>query len=247
LARPDWLIARPIAHRGLHDAAAGRIENTASAALAAVEGNYAIECDVQISADGEAMVFHDDDLDRLTEGHGPVAALPAAELKRVAFRKTADRMMTLGDYCDLIDGRATLVVEIKSRFDGDRRLAERVVRILNAYNGPTAAMSFDPWPVGVVRNMAPGIFRGIVAERHYTHAEWNFLTPRQKLNLSWMLHAPASRPQFIAYHVNDLPAAVPSFGRALGLPVLTWTVRTDAQRQIAKRNADQMIFEGFRA
>jgi glycerophosphoryl diester phosphodiesterase len=247
LAGPDWLIARPIAHRGLHDAAAGRIENTASAALAAIDGNYAIECDVQISADGEAMVFHDDRLDRLTEGHGPVAALPAAELKRIALRKTADTMMTLGDYCDLIDGRATLVVEIKSRFDSDRRLAERVVQILSAYSGPAAAMSFDPWPVSVVRNMAPEIIRGIVAERHYTHAEWNFLTPAQKRNLTWMLHAPASRPQFIAYHVDDLPAAVPSLARALGLPLLTWTVRTDAQRQTAKRNADQMIFEGFRA
>ena len=67
-------------------------------------------------------------------------------------------MMTLGDYCDLIAGRATLVVEIKSRFDGDRRLAERVVQMLKAYSGPAAAMSFDPWPVGVVRNMAPGDF-----------------------------------------------------------------------------------------
>jgi glycerophosphoryl diester phosphodiesterase len=247
LAKPDWLIARPIAHRGLHDAAVGRIENTATAALAAIAGSYAIECDVQISADGEAMVFHDDDLDRLTEGRGPVASLSAADLERVAFKNTTDTMMTLGDYCDLIDGRVTLIVEIKSRFDGDRRLAERVVKVLGAYNGPTAAMSFDPGTVSIVRNMAPGILRGIVAERRYSHKEWNFLTRAQKRNLAWMLHADTSRPQFIAYHINDLPAAVPRLARAFGLPILTWTVRTDAQRQIAKRNADQMIFEGFRA
>ena len=85
MAAPDWLIARPIAHRGLHDAAAGRIENTAGAALAAIDGNYAIECDVQISADGEAMVFHDDDLDRLTDGHGPrrgPCPLPTSSVSR---------------------------------------------------------------------------------------------------------------------------------------------------------------------
>jgi glycerophosphoryl diester phosphodiesterase len=247
LAGPDWLIARPVAHRGLHDAANGRIENTASAALAAIDGNYAIECDVQISADGEAMVFHDDDLDRLTEGRGPVASRSAAELKRVPFKNTADTMMTLGEYCSLIDGRVTLIVEIKSRFDGDRRLAERVTAVLQEYRGPVAVMSFDPFPVAIVRHMAPGICRGIVAERHYTHEEWSFLSTAQKRSLTWMLHAPSSRPQFIAYHVNDLPTAVPAVARSLGLPVLTWTVRTDAQRQTAKRNADQMIFEGFRA
>lgn len=247
MAGPDWLIARPVAHRGLHDAAKGWIENTVSAALAAIDGNYAIECDVQISADGEAMVFHDDDLDRLTEGHGPIASHPAAELKRIPFKNTTDTMITLGEYRDLIDGRVTLIVEIKSRFDDDRRLAERVAAILKEYRGPAAAMSFDPLPVAVIRHMAPDICRGIVAERHYTHEEWNFLNTAQKRNLAWMLHAPASRPQFIAYHVNDLPAAVPGVARSLGLPILTWTVRTDAQRQIAKRNADQMIFEGFRA
>ena len=247
MAGPDWLISRPIAHRGLHDAAVGRIENTATAALAAIAGGYAIECDVQISADGEAMVFHDDNLNRLTEAQGPVAALPASELRRIALRNTTDTIMTLGEYCDLIDGRATLIVEIKSRFNSDPRLADRVVKILKACRGPVAAMSFDPLPVTVVRHIAPEIFRGIVVERHYTHPEWHFLTPAQKRSLAWMLHAPSSRPQFIAYHVTDLPTVVPSLARILGLPVLTWTVRTDAQRQVAKRNADQMIFEGFRA
>jgi len=66
----DWIAARPVAHRGLHDAKAGVIENTAAAFQAAVDGGYAMECDVQISADGEAMVFHDDTLDRLMQDSG---------------------------------------------------------------------------------------------------------------------------------------------------------------------------------
>ena len=97
MAASDWLTARPIAHRGLHDAARGIIENTASAVAAAVAGDYGIEVDLQLSRDGEAMVHHDDALGRLTDGSGPLAALSAAELKRVPFRATADRMMTLGD------------------------------------------------------------------------------------------------------------------------------------------------------
>ena len=85
----DWLTARPIAHRGLHDAAAGVIENTASAFAAAIAGGYGIECDLQISADGEAMVHHDDALGRLTEGSGRLADMTAAELKAVALQGNA--------------------------------------------------------------------------------------------------------------------------------------------------------------
>src|SRR5262245_4778199 len=101
-AMREWLTARPIAHRGLHDASAGVIENTASAFTAAIECVYGIECDIQISADGEALVYHDDALGRLTEGSGPLAAMPAAALKRVAFKGTADLMITLGELCDLV-------------------------------------------------------------------------------------------------------------------------------------------------
>ena len=67
----DWLTAQPVAHRGLHDAAAGVIENTASAFRAAIEGGFAIETDLQLSADGEAMVHHDFALGRLTLGVAP--------------------------------------------------------------------------------------------------------------------------------------------------------------------------------
>jgi glycerophosphoryl diester phosphodiesterase len=244
----DWLVARPIAHRGLHDAAAGIVENTASAASAAIAGNYGIETDVQLSADGEAMIFHDDDLERLTDGHGDVRSMPAAKLKRLAYRQTADRMLTLGEYCDLIGGRVGLVVEIKSRFDGDHRLAERVITVLKSYSGHTAVMSFDPLPVALVHRGAPTLPRGIVAERRYDHPDWNSLSVGTKRSLAYMLHAVQSRPQFIAYNVNDLPAPVPALARSLfGLPVLTWTVRTDANRAQALRYADQMIFEGFRA
>ena len=104
--------------------AKGIIENTPSAFAAAIAGDYGIECDVQISADGEAMVYHDETLDRLTDGDGRLDAMTAAELKRVPFKATADRMITLGELCDLVAGRATLVVELKSRFDGDRRLVD---------------------------------------------------------------------------------------------------------------------------
>ena len=127
-----WLTARPIAHRGLHDAAAGVIENTATAFSAAIAGGYGIECDLQVSADGEAMVYHDDALGRLTEGSGRLAEMSAAAIARCASRQSADRILTLGELCDLVAGRVTLLLELKSRFDGDLRLAARAAAVLAA-------------------------------------------------------------------------------------------------------------------
>ena len=143
---PDWLTARPVAHRGLHDRARGIIENMPSAFHAAIAGNFSIELDVQLTADGEAMVHHDDALGRLNEGSEKLAQLTAAQLKQVPFKDTADRMITLGELCDLTAGRVPLVIEIKSHFDGDRKLVGRVAEVLKSYSGPAVAMSFDPGP-----------------------------------------------------------------------------------------------------
>ena len=242
----DWLTARPIAHRGLHDAARGIIENTPSAFRAAVEANYAIECDVQLSADGEAMVHHDDTLERLTEGRGRLDAKSAAELRRVPFRATADPMLTLGELCDLVSERVTLVVELKSRFDGDQRLASRVAKVLAGYSGPVAGMSFDPGQTGALRDLLPSLRRGLVAQQRQRNvrSEHDSAVPAPP---RYAAQALAAGLQFLAYRVQDLPSAMPLVARHLfRMPLLTWTVRTPADRERAARHADQIIFEGFR-
>src|SRR5262249_36020280 len=244
---PAWLTARPIAHRGLHDASIGVIENTASAFSAAIAGGYGIETDLQISADGEAMVHHDDSLGRLTEGGGRLAEMSVNEIKAVRFKATTDRILTLGEVCELVGGGAPLLLELKSRFDGDIRLSKRTVDVLSANRGPAAVMSFDPALVEQVRHWGPSLVRGMVAERSYSHSEWDGLPRLLKRGMTWFLHAPRSRPQFIAYSVSDLPASPPLVARALfGLPLLAWTVRSEEDRKIAARWADQIIFEGWR-
>jgi glycerophosphoryl diester phosphodiesterase len=247
MADLDWLIARPVAHRGLHDAGSGVIENTPSAFLAAVAANYAIECDLQITADGEAMVHHDDALGRVTDGEGRLDGMTAAALQRVAYRATTDRMIALGDLCNLVAGRVPLVIELKSRFDGDNRLVARAAAVLSTYSGPAAVMSFDPAPIAALQAIAPTLPRGMVAERRYQHPEWGQLSAGAKRAMAYFQHALRTRPQFIAYAVKDLPGAIPFVARTvLGLPLLTWTVRTDGDRRRALRWADQMIFEGLR-
>ncbi|MFG1462976.1 glycerophosphodiester phosphodiesterase family protein [Xanthobacter sp. DSM 24535] len=242
----SWLVQRPVAHRGLHDAARGVIENTPSAVDAAIAGGFAVEVDVQMARDGEAMVFHDFALDRLTEGTGLLAEHSSAQLRQVVFRGTRDCMMSLPELLRRVDGRAPLLIEIKSAFSGDIRLALRAAGHLSRYAGQAALMSFDPEMVAAVRDAAPNITRGIVAERRYAHSEWSDVSARRKFMLGNLLHWPKSRFQFVAYQVGDLPAPATRLARACGMPVLAWTVRRQSDRDVAQRFADQMIFEGFR-
>jgi glycerophosphoryl diester phosphodiesterase len=242
----DWLTARPVAHRGLHDRARGIVENMPGAVSAAIAGNFSIEVDVQLSADGEAMVHHDDELGRLTDGTGALRSLTSAQLKQVGFKDTPERMMTLGDLCDLAAGRVALVIEVKSLFDGDRELVKRMADVLSAYRGRAAGMSFDPDQLIALRELAPKLPRGIVAERHYRAEDWPEASPAQRRDMTHMRHFFRTRPHFVSYGVNDLPAAAPWITKHIfGLPLLTWTVRTSEQRERTARYGDQMTFEGF--
>jgi glycerophosphoryl diester phosphodiesterase len=243
---PDWLTARPIAHRGLHDDARGIIENMPGAAKAAVAANFGIECDIQLTADGEAMVHHDDELGRLTEGSGALLGKTAAELKATKFKGTSERMMSLADLCALVNGRVPLVIEVKSHFDGDRKLVKRMAEVLRPYHGPAVGMSFDPDQVMALRELMPQLPRGIIAETTYDPADWPETTPAQRRGMLHLRHAFRTRPDFVAYWIDELPAAAPWIARNIfGLPLLTWTVRTPEQRAKAARYTDQMIFEGF--
>ena len=244
---PSWLTARPVAHRGLHDEAAGIIENMPAAAAAAIAGKFAIECDIQLTSDGEAMVHHDDELGRLARGSGALLQRTAAELKAVSFNNTSERMMTLADLCTMVGGRVPLVIEVKSHFDGDRRLVRRMAEVLSCYDGPAVGMSFDPDQVMALRELIPARPRGIVAERHFTAKDWPDASPTQRWEMKHLHHAFRTQPDFVAYWVDELPSPAPRIARnVFGRPLLTWTVRTAQQRARAAQHADQMIFEGFR-
>lgn len=248
MAAPSWLTARPVAHRGLHAAPRGILENTLPAALAAVEHGFSIEVDLQLSRDGEVIVFHDDTLERLTTGTGRVAARTAAELADIPFKVGTARIPTLQDLLDTVAGRVPLVVELKSQWvrDPGTRLVAGVVAALAAYDGPVAAMSFDPDLVEGLRHAMPALTRGIVADIATDPHEYGRLTTMERFALRHLLHAPRSRPDFVAYDVHALPMPGPALlRRVFGKPLLTWTVRTPDELAHARTYADQIIFEGF--
>jgi glycerophosphoryl diester phosphodiesterase len=243
LRKLAWLVARPIAHRGLHDARRGILENTAGAFAAAMALDYAIECDLQLSADGEAMVFHDAHLDRLTTQTGPVLARTAAELKVVTLRGTSDRIQTLSELLDQVNGRVPLVVELKSHWDGSLALARRTVEVAANYDGRLALMSFDPDIVAGLAELAPKVPRGVVAERESVME--TRLDLARRLELRHLSHVDRSRPHFLSYHADGLPYGPPRAFRQAGLPVICWTLRDAATAARARRYADQITFEGY--
>lgn len=245
---PDWLTAHPIAHRGLHDRASGVIENSVSAAKAAVAGGFAIECDVQLTADGEAVVFHDFALERLTEARGKVVDATAQGLAAITINGTDDRIPALGSFIELIAGKVPLVIEIKSLFEGDLRLTRRTAEIVARYPGhPIALKSFDPVVVAALRDLTPERPRGIVAMDAYADADFSQLSRVERHGLANLLHYPDSRPDFLSWRVRDLPSGIPLLWRqAMARPVMTWTVRNETDRRLSASHADQMVFEGFR-
>jgi len=238
----EWL-KRPIAHRGLHDQGRGLIENSASAIAAAIAKGYAIEVDLQCAADGLPVVFHDSKLDRLTAESGPVAARPAAALCAIPLRGSdEDRILSLEGLLAQVDGRVPLVLEVKSTWGRDPRYEASVAAILASYRGHVAVMSFDPDCVAAFRRAAPALPRGLISERF---ENWSDFGALRRFAMRHLLFAAIARPNFIAYDIEALPALAPAIARRVfRLPLLTWTVRSEADKARAEEYADAMIFEG---
>jgi glycerophosphoryl diester phosphodiesterase len=239
-----WKIG-PIAHRGLHDAARGVIENTASAFTAAIEAGYAIETDVQAAAGYEPVIFHDETLDRLTQATGEVVALGPKALQRIALHGTGDRILTLAAFLELVAGRVPVFLEIKTAWDGRQALERNIAARLAQYQGPLAVMSFDPQSMRAMRALAPAIPRGLVSMR-FTKADWPELSAWQRFRLTHLLDFLSVKPDFLACHVADLPRLAVTALRWRGVPALAWTVRDEEQRRKAMAYADAIIFETLR-
>jgi len=233
--RVGWLGRHRYAHRGLHDNATP--ENSLAAFTAAIAQGMGIECDVQRSGDGQAMVFHDWELDRLTAEKGPVAQRNAAALTQILLKGSNDRVPTLREVLGLIRGRAPLLIEIKSKKGyGVEASCLAVLRVLEGYQGPHAVMSFDPRVGQWFAKHAPRTVRGLVMSEEHDR---NLLGRARRHLWLWL-----ARPDFLAYDVRDLPSRFAGAQRARGLPVLTWTVRTPELRVVAGEYADAPIAEG---
>lgn len=227
------MTALPYAHRGLHGE--GRLENSRGAFEAAIARGHGIELDVQESSDGRAMVFHDRILDRLTRETGPVAARTAAELEQVRLAGIDETIPTLNGILALIAGRVPLLIEVKAPQRRVARLCGSVRDALRHYRGIVGVMSFNPEVSRWFAANAPELLRGLVVTEEGKKG--------RRGGAERFLALLRARPQFLAYDIRDFPSVFAARARARGMPVLTWTCRTERDLGTAAAYADQIIYE----
>jgi glycerophosphoryl diester phosphodiesterase len=233
--RLDWMKQIPIAHRGLHDKKAGRYENTLSAAQAAMAQGYSIELDLHPSRDLVPMVFHDDELDRLTDKTGPFRVHDAKSLQTIHIGGTQDHVPTLKELLDLVAGKVGLVIELKGIAGEDDGFVAAVLEALKDYHGPVALMSFNHWLLQDARALGCKIPLGLTAEGK-----------DQLYDLHWQIVRELDL-EFVSYGISDLPNRFVSEFRDCGKPVICWTIRSKEQAELSKQYCDQITFEGFLA
>lgn len=249
-ALPPAFLARPIAHRGYHDAATGRIENSRSAFAAAMDAGYGIELDVQLSRDGVAMVFHDTVLDRLTDETGPVRDRDAAALQDIALTGSRDTIQTLTQVLRAIDGTVPVLVEIKDQSgvmgDSDGQLEQATADALTGYAGPLAMMSFNPDMVNRFGRMAPTIPRGLVGSA-WRQTEESHVPVDTRARLAAIADFDTVGASFLSFEKTDLDLPFVQRLKLRGVPILCWTVRSREQENAARALADNITFEGYAA
>ena len=242
------IFLRPIAHRGLHDARRGIVENTGPAFEAAIAAGFGIECDVRPAAGGLPVVFHDKTIERLVGGKGIVSNMTGEKIAALRHRGSGAPVLTLDETCAIVGGRVPLLIEIKSEWEPPQMdFLHQLTRRICEYPGPAALMSFDPDVMKAVRDLAPRIPRGIVSGS-FMGAGWQDrrIGRKRAAALRDLLESGPAAPHFYAYDINALPTPVTEYARRVsGLPLFTWTVRTPKQRRLAAKWADAMIFEGF--
>ena len=240
----------PFAHRALHDRAQRRPENSPGAIRAAVAAGYAIEIDVQGTADGQAMVFHDEDLMRLTGTPGLVKDQTAAALSRIVLRDCDDTIPTLPEVLEMVAGRVPLLIEIKDQTDRmadtDGRLEQAVAAALQGYSGPVAVMSFNPHAIANMARLAPHIPRGLTTSAYDPEA-WAPLSPERCTELRDIADYDRVGACFISHEAADLHRARVAELKSQGASILTWTIYDAMMEEKARQVADQITFERYLA
>ena len=248
-ALPPSFLARPIAHRGLHDRAAGVIENSPTAFRRAMAGGFGIEMDLQLSADGVAMVFHDEMLDRLTEATGPVRARTARELGDIRLKGSDDRIPTLAEVLALVGGAVPLLIELKDQSGGlgeaEPVLERAVAAELSGHGGDdVAVMSFNPVMIAAMHALAPDLPRGLVTCA-YVPSQWPGLDPETCAALRSIGSFEQVGARFVSHDWTDLGSPRVRELKAQGVPILCWTVKSPEAEAEARRVADNITFEGY--
>lgn len=249
-ALPAVFLTAPIAHRGLHDLAQQRPENSLAAFRAAIAAGYGIELDLQLSADGQAMVFHDYELDRLTGVSGLLRGLTAAQAGEIALSGgDGETIPTLQAVLELVAGQVPLLIELKDQ-DGAMGpdlgpLEEATARALAGYAGPVAVMSFNPHSVALLARLLPDLPRGLTTDA-FAAQEWG-LPDAVCDRLRDIPDYDRIGASFISHDWTDLARPRVAQLKAAGAQILSWTIKSPEQEAKARAVAVNVTFEAYLA
>jgi glycerophosphoryl diester phosphodiesterase len=225
---PEGLTGRPIAHRGLWRPGS-RPENSLAAFEAACAGGYGVELDARLTADGEAVVFHDDSLERLTAESGLVEERTLDELQVITLLGGDHQTIpSLAQALEVIAGRSLVLVELKTPPCQEGLLEARVAELLEAYDGPCAVLSFNAAALGWMARRHPEIPRGL-----------NLDSPPGSDKLTLTV------PHFLSIDQNIMGCFEINSWRSEGKPVIAWTVRSPEEQARLAGRVDNIMFEGF--
>lgn len=239
----DLLFHPPVAHRGLWTPD-GAPENSLGAFQAACAAGYGIELDVHLSSDGEAVVFHDETLVRMTGAEGRLRDHTAADLGEIALKGTDETIPTLLETLALIGHRAMVHIELKTAWGEVGPLERRVHEIIADHAGPLCIIGFNPYSHAWYADHYPGVLRGLDS---FSYRGVKHLSEEQRQSYARLEQVSIARPHFLALGLDMLPSPEADAYRAKGMPVVAWTVRQPEQWDAVKDHCDNMIFEGFAA
>ena len=224
----NWLNKLPIAHRGLHSNANNIYENTKESFLAAVNENYAIECDVVLSKDHEVVVLHDENLKRLCNLDKNVSSLTMNELRNLKIYESSSNIISLDEMLHIVSAHVPIIIEIKGKFTPF--IEERIQEIIRSYRGPIALKTFNLKSVEWLIKFLPYVYKGLVIDSNTNNFEAIL-----DLNID-----------FVSCDIEYIESNLVDRVKKKGLPIITWTVDNEDKKKKANLIADNIIFENIR-
>lgn len=238
-----FMDGRLYAHRGLHNNKSEAPENSMRAFALAAEKGYGIELDVQLTKDQIPVIIHDYNLKRACRRDIQVSSLNYEELKQYSLFKSKERIPTLKEVLELVNGRVPLIIELKIPWKADR-LCTAVSGLLKEYKGFYVIESFNPFGLLWYKKHYPKVIRGqLSTDFRREKIEGNRF---QYFLLKHLLMNFLTKPDFIAYHhVYKTGLSFTICRKLYRVKTVAWTIQSQEELEKSRSYFDLFIFDKF--
>lgn len=228
-----------IAHRGLHNNLIP--ENSLTAFKKCIERNIPFEFDIHLLKDGTIVVFHDDNLKRMTGLDKYLINCDYQEISKLYLKGTKEKIPTLDEVLELVNGKVLLDIELK--YDHKRYLLENILlEKLKDYKGEVILKSFDFKTVLYLKKHTKSKVGLLMYDinKHKKETLWIERFILKRINFLKIV-----KPDFVACELSSLPLEDIKKYRDKGHDVYIWTVKTNDDLEKAKKYGDYFLVENI--